>query len=166
MNGVNRAARMKTGFGFDSHRLVAGRKLVLGGVEIPFERGLYGHSDADVLLHAVCDALIGALGAGDIGRHFPDNDPAYKDISSMTLLERIGRLVAEKGCRVSNIDATIVMERPKLFHYLPEMGENIAKVLSISTLDVNVKAKTSEGMGLIGNGEGAAAFAVALIGCA
>jgi 2-C-methyl-D-erythritol 2,4-cyclodiphosphate synthase len=154
---------MKIGFGYDSHRLVAGRRLVLGGMEIPHEKGLLGHSDADVLVHAVCDAIIGALGLGDIGRHFPDNDPEYKDISSMTLLKRVGVLAVEHGFQVNNIDATIVMERPKLAAYLPVMAQNIADVLSISGDGVNVKAKTNEGMGLTGEGEGAAAFAVVLI---
>jgi 2-C-methyl-D-erythritol 2,4-cyclodiphosphate synthase len=157
------AALMKTGFGYDSHRLETGRRLVLGGVEIPYEKGLLGHSDADVLVHAVCDAIIGALGAGDIGRHFPDSDSAYKDISSLILLKKVGMLAARNGYQVANIDATIVLQRPKLASYLEEMGQNIANVLSISPLEVNVKAKTNEGMGLIGAGEGAAAFAVVLM---
>jgi len=154
---------MKTGFGYDSHRLAAGRRLVLGGVEIPCEKGLWGHSDADVLVHAVCDALIGALAIGDIGRLFPDSDPAFKDISSLILLRRVGTLAIEHGYQVCNIDATIVLERPKLSGYLPAMAQNIADVLAISGSAVNVKAKTNEGMGMIGAGEGAAAFAVVLI---
>jgi 2-C-methyl-D-erythritol 2,4-cyclodiphosphate synthase len=151
---------MKIGFGYDSHRLVAGRRLVLGGMEIPFAKGLLGHSDADVLVHAVCDAIIGALGLGDIGRHFPDTDPAYKNISSMILLKQVGALVVEHGFQVGNIDATIVLEKPKLAAYLSGMAQNIADVLSISSVGVNIKAKTNEGMGLTGAGEGAAAFAV------
>ncbi|MHB8829106.1 MAG: 2-C-methyl-D-erythritol 2,4-cyclodiphosphate synthase [Syntrophales bacterium] len=154
---------MKTGFGYDSHRLVTGRRLILGGMEIPCEKGLSGHSDADVLVHAVCDAIIGALGIGDIGRLFPDSDPAFKDISSLILLKRVGTMVVENGCRLRNIDATIVLERPKLAGYLPEMAQNIAGVLAMSGSAVNVKAKTNEGMGMIGAGEGAAAFAVVLI---
>ncbi len=157
------AASMKTGFGFDSHRLAAGRRLVLGGVDIPHEKGLLGHSDADVLVHAVCDAMIGALGAGDIGRLFPDSDPAYKDISSMVLLKQVGLLAARGGYRVSNIDAIIILEKPKLAAYLPAMGKNIADVLTMGADDVNIKAKTNEGMGMIGSQEGAAAFAVVLM---
>jgi len=154
---------IKTGFGFDSHHLVAGRRLVLGGVEIPHEKGLLGHSDADVLVHAVCDAIIGALGAGDIGRHFPDSDPAYKDIAGMILLERVGRLAVQGGYRICNIDATIVLEKPKLAAHLPVMGRNLARVLAMAADEVNIKAKTNEGMGVIGSGEGAAAFAVVLL---
>ena len=154
---------MKTGFGYDSHRLVTGRRLILGGMEIPCEKGLSGHSDADVLVHAVCDAIIGALGIGDIGRLFPDSDPAFKDISSLILLKRVGTMVVENGCRLRNIDATIVLERPKLAGYLPEMAQNIAGVLAMPGSAVNVKAKTNEGMGMIGAREGAAAFAVVLI---
>ncbi|MCK9362357.1 MAG: 2-C-methyl-D-erythritol 2,4-cyclodiphosphate synthase [Syntrophales bacterium] len=154
---------MKTGFGYDSHRLTAGRRLILGGVEIPHEKGLAGHSDADVLVHAVCDALIGALAIGDIGRLFPDDDRAFKDISSLILLKRVGTLVSEHGYQVRNIDATIVLEKPKLAGYLPVMAQNIADVLAISGSAVSVKAKTNEGMGMIGAGEGAAAFAVILI---
>lgn len=154
---------VKTGFGYDSHRLVTGRRLVIGGVDIPYERGLAGHSDADVLVHAVCDAIIGALALGDIGRHFPDNDPAFKDISSLILLKRVGVLAVRAGYRIGNIDATIVLEKPRLAGYLPEMGQNIAAVLSIETQRVNIKAKTNEAMGMIGAGEGAAAFAVVLI---
>jgi len=154
---------MKTGFGYDSHRLVTGRRLILGGMEIPCEKGLSGHSDADVLVHAVCDAIIGSLGVGDIGRLFPDSDPAFKDISSLILLKRVGTMVVESGCRLRNIDATLVLERPKLAGYLSEMAQNIAGVLAMPVSAVNVKAKTNEGMGMIGAGEGAAAFAVVLI---
>ena len=151
---------MRIGFGYDSHRLVAGRSLVLGGRLVPHERGLQGHSDADVLLHAVCDALLGAAGEGDIGRQFPDTDPAYQGVSSLLLLERVRDLVAAKGYRVHNVDSTIVLERPKIATYLGDMAANIAGVLRVSSALVSVKAKTNEGMGLVGAGEGAAAFAV------
>jgi len=154
---------MRIGFGYDSHRLVAGRRLVLGGKTIPSERGLQGHSDADVLLHAVCDAILGAIGAGDIGRQFPDTDPAYKDISSLTLLERVGTIAAAKGWRICNVDSTIVLERPKLAPYLGGMADNIAGVLRIPSEGVSVKAKTNEGIGQVGAGEGAAAFAVVAV---
>jgi len=154
---------MKTGFGYDSHRLVTGRRLILGGVEIPHDKGFWGHSDADVLVHAICDAIIGALGIGDIGRLFPDDDPAFKDISSLILLKRVGALAGEHGYQVHNVDATIVLERPKLAGHLDAMAQNVAAALSISGLAVNVKAKTNEGMGMMGAGEGAAAFAVVLI---
>ena len=151
---------MRIGFGYDSHRLVEGRKLILGGRQVPFERGLLGHSDADVLLHAVCDAILGAVGAGDIGRQFPDTDPAYRDISSLLLLERVAAIAVAKGYQVFNLDSTVVMERPKLAPYLGEMETNIAGALGILPMQVSVKAKTNEGMGLVGAGEGAAAFAV------
>jgi 2-C-methyl-D-erythritol 2,4-cyclodiphosphate synthase len=154
---------MRIGFGYDSHRLVAGRKLILGGVCVPFELGLLGHSDADVLTHAVCDAILGAVGAGDIGRQFPDTDPAYRDISSLLLLKRVAVLVAGRGCHVFNVDSTLVLERPKLAPYLGEMAENIAGILGIPVARVSVKAKTNEGMGFVGAGEGAAAFAVVLL---
>ena len=154
---------MRIGFGFDSHRLAAGRRLVLGGKEILHEKGLSGHSDADVLVHAVCDAILGAIGEGDIGRQFPDTDPAYQDISSMVLLERVWALAAVRGYRIENVDSTIVLERPKLAPHLSAMAENIASALRISSARVSVKAKTNEGMGLVGSGEGAAAFAVVLV---
>jgi 2-C-methyl-D-erythritol 2,4-cyclodiphosphate synthase len=154
---------MRIGFGYDSHRLAAGRKLVLGGTCVPFELGLLGHSDADVLVHAVCDAILGAAGAGDIGRQFPDTDPAYREISSLLLLKRVEGIAAGKGYRVFNVDSTIVLERPKLAPYLVGMAENIAEILGIPAVRVSVKAKTNEGMGLVGAGEGAAAFAVVLL---
>jgi 2-C-methyl-D-erythritol 2,4-cyclodiphosphate synthase len=154
---------MPIGFGYDSHRLVAGRPLVLGGKEIPNDRGLLGHSDADVLIHAVCDAILGAAAAGDIGRHFPDTDPAYRGISSLLLLKRVREIAGAKGYRVSNVDSTIVLEKPKLAPHLGEMAGNIAAVLGIPPDRVNVKAKTNEGMGLVGVGEGAAAFAVVFL---
>ena len=154
---------MRIGFGYDSHRLAAGRTLVLGGVEIPHEKGLLGHSDADVLIHAICDAILGAAGLGDIGRQFPDTDPAYRDISSLVLLERVRALAAASGYRVGNVDSTIVLERPKLASHLQAMAEMIAGILRIPSGRVSVKAKTNEGMGLVGAGEGAAAFAVVLV---
>jgi 2-C-methyl-D-erythritol 2,4-cyclodiphosphate synthase len=154
---------MRIGFGYDSHRLAAGRKLVLGGIEVPFELGLLGHSDADVLIHALCDAILGALGAGDIGRHFPDTDPAYRDVSSLLLLRRVVEIASGRGYRVLNADTTVVLERPKLAPYLAEMAEKISGILGIPAARVSVKAKTNEGMGLVGAGEGAAAFAVVLL---
>ena len=159
----NGGTGMRIGFGYDSHRLVPARKLVLGGVPIPHEKGLLGHSDADVLIHAVCDAILGASGLGDIGRQFPDTDPAYRDISSLVLLDRVRTLTAENGYRIRNVDSSIVLEKPKLGAHLSEMAENIASVLRIPASQVSVKAKTNEGMGLVGAGEGAAAFAVSLI---
>ncbi len=154
---------MRIGFGYDSHRLVAGRILILGGRVIPNNRGLLGHSDADVLLHAVCDALLGAAGQGDIGRQFPDTDPAYRDVSSLILLERVGTLVAAKGYRIGNVDSTVVLERPKIAAYLGDMVNNISQTLRIPSASVSVKAKTNEGMGLVGSGDGAAAFAVVVL---
>ena len=151
---------MRIGFGYDSHRLVPGRSLILGGRVIPHERGLLGHSDADVLIHAVCDAILGAAGEGDIGRQFPDTDPVYKDMSSLLLLERVRLLAAAKGYRVFNVDSTIVLEKPKLAPFLDEMAGNVAGILGIPATQVSVKAKTNEGMGLVGAGEGAAAFAI------
>ena len=154
---------MRIGFGYDSHRLTSGRRLVLGGEEIPHDKGLSGHSDADVLIHAVCDAILGAIGEGDIGRQFPDTDPAYRNISSLVLLGRVQALASARGYQIGNVDSTIVLEKPKLAPHLPAMAENIARVLGISSSQVSVKAKTNEGMGLVGAGEGAAAFAVVLV---
>ena len=154
---------MRIGIGYDSHRLVEGRRLILGGIEIPHDKGLLGHSDADVLVHAVCDAILGALGAGDIGRHFPDTNPAYKGKSSMILLQKVYAMVEEMGFRVHNVDSTVILERPKLKRYMHEMALNISKALNISEDRVNVKAKTNEGMGFIGRDEGMAAFAVVTI---
>jgi 2-C-methyl-D-erythritol 2,4-cyclodiphosphate synthase len=156
---------MRVGFGYDSHRLVKGRKLILGGVEISHERGLLGHSDADVLLHALCDAILGAIGEGDLGRHFPDSDPAYKDIPSKELLMNINELANRKGYEVNNVDSTLVLEKPKLQEYIHTMVENIAGFLHINPGQVNVKASTNEGMGFTGRGEGIAAFAVVTIKC-
>jgi 2-C-methyl-D-erythritol 2,4-cyclodiphosphate synthase len=154
---------MKIGFGYDSHRLVKGRSLILGGMEILHERGLLGHSDADVLIHAICDAILGAVGGGDIGRHFPDTDPEYKDISSMRLLRQVSLMAEEKGFLINNVDSTIVIEKPKLAGYLHEMIVNISDVLCISQSLVNVKAKTNEGMGFVGRSEGVVAFAVVTV---
>ncbi|NPU85036.1 MAG: 2-C-methyl-D-erythritol 2,4-cyclodiphosphate synthase [Syntrophaceae bacterium] len=154
---------MKVGCGYDSHRLVEGRRLVLGGVEVPFEKGLLGHSDADALLHAVCDALLGAIGGGDIGRHFPDTDPAYRDINSLRLLEAVAGKAREAGCLVHHVDATIILERPRLAPFLPQMAANIARTLDVAGTGVNLKAKTNEGMGFIGRGEGIAVMAVVTV---
>jgi 2-C-methyl-D-erythritol 4-phosphate cytidylyltransferase/2-C-methyl-D-erythritol 2,4-cyclodiphosphate synthase len=154
---------LRTGFGYDSHRFAADRKLILGGVEIPSEKGLYGHSDADALIHAICDALIGAVGAGDIGRHFPDNDPQYKNVSSMILLEAVKKIIEARGFSINNIDVTVVMETPKLAPYAVEMVSNIASALNIAKTAVNIKAKTNEGMGFTGRNEGIAVFATAAV---
>ena len=149
------------GMGYDVHRLVEGRKLILGGVEIPWEKGLLGHSDADVLLHAVADALLGAAALGDIGRHFPDTDEKFAGADSMKLLAEVVRLVREKGFRVGNVDATIVAQAPKLAPHIGKMTENIARVLDVSLDCVNVKATTEERLGFTGRGEGMSAYAVA-----
>ena len=154
---------MRIGFGYDSHRMVAGRSLIIGGREIPHEKGLLGHSDADVLLHAVCDAILGAIGEGDMGKHFPDTDQAYKDIASLKLLRIVGQLADEKGFVVNNIDSTIVLEKPKLMGYTHEMAMNIAEAINVPHEAVNVKAKTNEGMGFVGRSEGVAAFAVVTV---
>ncbi|MBW2559103.1 MAG: 2-C-methyl-D-erythritol 2,4-cyclodiphosphate synthase [Deltaproteobacteria bacterium] len=154
---------MRVGFGYDSHRLVTGRKLILGGVEISGEKGLLGHSDADVLLHALCDAILGAIGEGDLGRHFPDSDPAYKDIPSKELLIKVNGLAVQKSYRVNNVDSTLVLEKPKLQEYIHKMVENIADFLDIEPDRVNVKASTNEGMGFTGRGEGVVAFAVVTV---
>ena len=154
---------MRIGNGYDVHRLVENRKLILGGVEIPYEKGLLGHSDADVLLHAVMDALLGAAALGDIGKHFPDNDPAYEGADSMKLLEEVGKLLQEKAYFIENIDATVIAQRPKLAPYIPEMKKNIARVLGIQEGQVNVKATTEEGLGFTGEGLGISASAVCLL---
>jgi 2-C-methyl-D-erythritol 2,4-cyclodiphosphate synthase len=154
---------MRIGTGYDVHRLVEGRKLIIGGVEIPYERGLLGHSDADVLMHAVCDALLGAAGLGDIGKHFPDTVPKFKGISSRLLLEDVRRLLAEAGYQVNNIDATIVAERPRMSPHIPAMVANIAAAVDVDRSSVNVKATTTEGLGFAGKGEGIAAYAVCTI---
>ncbi|MBI5562731.1 MAG: 2-C-methyl-D-erythritol 2,4-cyclodiphosphate synthase [Deltaproteobacteria bacterium] len=154
---------MRIGYGYDAHRLVEGRPLILGGVTIPHARGLLGHSDADVLLHAVIDALIGGAGLGDIGKHFPPADAAFKDISSLTLLAKTRELIEGSGYAVVNIDSTVVCEAPRLGPHIPAMAENIAKTLGCPPASVNVKAKTEEGLGFTGAGAGIAAHAVALI---
>jgi 2-C-methyl-D-erythritol 2,4-cyclodiphosphate synthase len=153
----------RIGFGFDVHRLIAGRKLVLGGVEIPFEKGLLGHSDADILSHAIADALLGAAAEGDIGTQFPDTDPKYKNISSLTLLSHVAHLLAEKSFAVINIDTTIVLQQPKIAPHVGKMRENIARALHVEIDCVSVKATTNEGLGFIGAGDGAVAYAVAQV---
>lgn len=154
---------IRIGHGFDVHRLVPDRKLVLGGVVIPYELGLLGHSDADVLLHAVCDAMLGALALGDIGRHFPDTDPAYRGIDSMQLLERVVRLSADRGYRLGNLDATVIAQRPKLASYLGAMAARLAEGCKTSCEHINIKATTMEELGAVGRGEGISAHAVVLM---
>lgn len=153
----------RVGHGYDVHRLVIGRKLILGGVEIPYEKGLLGHSDADVLTHAVMDSLLGAAALGDIGQHFPDTDPRYEGADSMRLAERVAGLISGAGYIVSNIDVTVVAQRPKLMGYIPGMRDMLAKALGIDISRVNIKATTEEGLGFTGNGEAIAAHAVSLI---
>ena len=154
---------MRIGQGYDVHRLVQDRPLILGGVEVPYEKGLLGHSDADVLIHAVMDALLGAAALGDIGQHFPDTDPAYKGISSVELLKKVRELLDEKGFVIENIDSTIIAQRPKLASYRPQMAANIADALHLDVSRVSVKATTEEGLGFTGNGEGISAQAIALL---
>ena len=154
---------LRIGTGYDVHRLAEGRRLILGGVEIPFDRGAVAHSDGDVLLHAVCDALLGALALGDIGQHFPPSDPAYAGISRLLLLEKTAALAAARGYRVVNLDATIIAQAPKLAPYIPAMREAIARVLGIEAAAVSVKATTEEKLGFTGRGEGIAAQAVVLL---
>ena len=156
-------ADMRIGHGYDVHRLTEGRALILGGVDIPYEKGLLGHSDADVLTHAVMDALLGAAGLWDIGHAFPDTDPAYKGADSLVLLDRVMEMLRAKGFRVGNVDATILAQRPKLAPHIPQMRENLARRMGISPDRVNVKATTEEGLGFTGSGEGMAAHAVALL---
>ena len=151
---------MNIGFGYDVHQLVEGRKLIIGGVEIPYKKGLLGHSDGDVLLHAICDALLGAIGAGDLGKHFPETDLKCKGISSIELLRVVKILKDERGFKINNIDSTIVAQDPKLSEYMPHMVENIAKALDIDVRRINVKATTTEWLGFTGKGEGIAAYAV------
>lgn len=154
---------MRVGMGYDVHRLTEDRELIIGGVSIPYAKGLLGHSDADVLLHAIMDALLGAAALGDIGKHFPDTDPAYQGISSVVLLEKTGQLLAEKGFLVENIDATIIAQEPKMRPYIDAMRENIAKALGMDMEYVNVKATTEEGLGFTGTGQGMAAQAVCML---
>ena len=154
---------MRIGHGYDVHRLVEGRKLILGGVEIPYEKGLDGHSDADVLIHAIMDSVLGALGLGDIGLHFPDNDSTYKNIDSFILAKKTAELLAEKGYKISNIDATLIMQAPKVRPFIEQMQINIAKVYSVDVSRINVKATTEEKLGFTGEKKGIAAHAVCLI---
>ena len=153
----------RIGIGYDIHRLVEGRKLILGGIEIPFERGLLGHSDSDVLTHAICDALLGAAALGDIGTHFPDSDPRWAGASSVEFLSRVVEMLTQKGYRVHNIDATVMAERPKLRPYVQTIRESLASVLQIDVEQVNIKAKTNEGLESVGRGEAMSAEAVALL---
>ena len=154
---------MRIGHGYDVHKLVEKRDLILGGVKIPFEKGLLGHSDADVLLHAVSDALLGAAGLRDIGYHFPDTDPAYKDADSLELLRQVAKKIADRNYRVSNVDVTLIAQRPKVGKYIPEMEQNIADALGVTPDRVNVKATTEEGLGFTGNLEGISCHAVCLL---
>lgn len=163
MNSYGKEILMRIGQGYDVHRLVEGRKLILGGVEIPYEKGLLGHSDADVLLHAVMDALLGAAALGDIGQHFPDSDERYKGISSVELLKDVGKILQENGYLIENIDSTVIAQRPKLLPYRPQMAKNIADALGIEPDQVSVKATTEEGLGFTGAGEGISAQAIALL---
>lgn len=151
---------IRIGQGFDVHQLVEGRPLIIGGVTIPYDKGLLGHSDADVLLHTISDAILGALALGDIGKHFPDTDSAYKDADSVVLLEKVWAMVEEKGYRLGNVDATIMAQKPKMLPYIPAMVEVIARVLKTEVENVNVKATTTEQLGFVGRGEGIAAQAV------
>ncbi len=153
----------RVGFGYDVHRLVEGRDLVIGGVRIPYHLGLLGHSDADVLIHALCDALLGASGDGDIGKHFPDSDPEYKGISSMILLGHVMTKLSREGWRLSNADMILVAQRPKIAPYIPEIKDRLSSVMKCDACRINVKATTTEGLGFTGTGQGMAAYAVALI---
>ena len=154
---------LRIGFGYDIHRLTLGRKLILGGVRIQHQKGLLGHSDADVLLHAICDAILGAAALGDIGKHFPNTDKRFKSISSLTLLRRVGALIRKRGYRIHNIDSTVVLERPKISANVPAMRKKIASALGVAVAAVSVKATTNEGIGFVGREEGCAAYAVASI---
>ncbi len=154
---------MRIGQGYDLHRLVLGRDLILGGVKIPYEYGLLGHSDADVLCHAIIDAIFGSVADGDIGRHFPDNDQKYKDANSILLLDEAGKILSSKGFKILNIDSTIIMERPKLALHIDNMRKNIANALNIDIMDVSIKAKTNEGMDAVGRKEAVEAFAMVLV---
>ncbi len=153
----------RVGIGFDAHRLSRGRKLILGGVEISFDLGLEGHSDADVLTHAICDAILGAIGEGDIGNNFPDNDSRYKGVSSLALLEHIVTLSNSKGFKVENIDSTVVCEKPKLAAYISQMKKRLSSIVQVSEDSLGIKATTTDGMGFAGRGEGIAAYAVAIL---
>lgn len=154
---------MRIGMGYDVHRLVTDRKLIMGGVDIPYEKGLLGHSDADVLIHAIMDSLLGAAALGDIGKHFPDTDPQYKGVSSILLLEHVGRLLFENGFTICNIDSTIIAQKPKMAPHITQMVLNISKALKIERDKVNIKATTEEGLGFTGRGEGISAQSICLI---
>ncbi|MCM0647792.1 2-C-methyl-D-erythritol 2,4-cyclodiphosphate synthase [Clostridium swellfunianum] len=154
---------MRIGMGYDVHRLVEGRKLIMGGIHIPYEKGLLGHSDADVLLHAIMDSLLGAAALGDIGKHFPDTDESYKGISSILLLKEVGKLIKEKGFKIQNIDSTIIAQKPKMAPHIPAMVRNIAEVLGVSEDKINVKATTEEGLGFTGRGEGISSQSICLL---
>ena len=154
---------MRVGIGYDVHRLTENRALILGGVEIPFEKGLLGHSDADVLVHAIMDALLGAAALGDIGKHFPDTDPAYKGISSILLLQHVTRLIEEHGFRIGNVDATIIAQKPKMAPHIPQMRKNMAQAMNIEESRLNIKATTEEGLGFTGRQEGIASQAICLL---
>jgi len=154
---------MRIGHGYDVHRLVDGRALILGGVNIPYEKGLLGHSDADVLTHAIMDALLGAAGLGDIGKHFPDTDPAYKGADSLKLLDHVMEVLSQSGWKVGNVDATIIAQRPKLAPYIPDMRNNLAERMGVEVERINVKATTEEKLGFTGSGEGMSAHAVCLL---
>ena len=156
-------SKLRIGHGYDVHKLVSDRKLILGGVDIPYEKGLLGHSDADVLLHAISDALLGAAALGDIGKHFPDTDMAYKNADSLVLLAKVGEIIKDAGYQVSNIDSTVITQAPKLASHIEQMRKNIAKALSIELEDVSVKATTEERLGFTGRGEGISAHAVCII---
>lgn len=154
---------MKIGIGYDVHKLVKGRKLIIGGVNIPFEKGLLGHSDADVLIHAIMDSILGALGAGDIGKHFPDTDEQYKDISSLVLLERVYNIMKKEKYEIGNVDSIIVAQRPKMAPYIEEMKKNIAYILNTDTSNINIKATTTENLGFVGKEEGIASYSVCIL---
>jgi 2-C-methyl-D-erythritol 2,4-cyclodiphosphate synthase len=154
---------MRIGLGYDVHKLAYERELIIGGVKIPYEKGLLGHSDADVLLHAICDSLLGAAALGDIGKHFPDTDERFKGISSLKLLKEVGLLIKNKGYNIGNIDATIIAQKPKMLPFIETMRENISKALEIANDQVNIKATTEEGLGFTGNGEGIAANSIAML---
>lgn len=154
---------VRIGHGYDVHRLVSGRPLILGGVNIPHDKGLLGHSDADVLIHAVCDALLGAAALRDIGHHFPDSDPAYKGIDSALLLKKVVSMISDTGYRIGNVDVTVIAQRPKLSPYIPQMTQNLASCLGVPVTDVNVKATTEEKLGFTGTGKGISAHAVCII---
>ena len=154
---------MRIGTGYDVHKLIESRKLILGGVEIPYEKGLLGHTDADVLIHAIMDAILGAAALGDIGKHFPDSDDAFKGISSIVLLKKVAEIIKKEGYEIGNIDSTIIAQRPKLAPYIPTMRDNIANALGISSSQVNVKATTEEGLGFTGEGLGIASQAICLL---